>query len=68
MMLSQPISCKVPSDRILAIYAGVQVSSTQALVDTAAEDAVIGEKANRPIPFSCSTPMFSSRTLGGRMW
>ena len=38
-------SCRVPSDRILAIYAGVQVSSTQALVDTAAEDAVIGERA-----------------------
>ena len=38
-------SSRVPRDRVLAIYAGVQVPSTEALVDTVAEDAVIAEQA-----------------------
>ena len=32
-------------DKVISVFAGVQVSAADALVDTAAEDAVIGERA-----------------------
>ena len=32
-------------DKVISVFAGVQVSGAEALVDTAAEDAVVGERA-----------------------